>query len=301
MNMIQLIKINASFQFTFIVALLIFLPFIIWNLNNDLAFVRNQGSHIYRGGGITEFINLWLGLAIISGPLFFYYSIIRPFLNLKEWRKTSEPIQYFTVVTIVPLGYFLAHSLFSKFELNWPAPVFLSGVFLLSLQLNRNNMKTYYAQIIYSLILIMIITTQTFWPVLPLKGNADITNRYYTYSALQLELAEYLQQNPNLKQKQIMANNFQIPSIINFYLKPELEAGCLSIGYHETLYSFLYPDNKLKGQDFLFLTEGKKMPKWLYSYFENIKFLENFESKRGTHLISEYTLWWVENYRGKDL
>ena len=67
---------NVNYYGSFIVALLIFLPFIIWNLQNDLAFVRNQGSHIYRGGGIAEFIKLWLGLAIFSGPLFFYYSVI---------------------------------------------------------------------------------------------------------------------------------------------------------------------------------------------------------------------------------
>ena len=47
---------NVNYYGSFIVALLIFLPFIIWNLQNDLAFVRNQGSHIYRGGGISEFI-----------------------------------------------------------------------------------------------------------------------------------------------------------------------------------------------------------------------------------------------------
>ena len=284
---------------SFIVALLIFLPFIIWNLNNDLAFVRNQGSHIYREGGITEFINLWLGLAIISGPLFFYFSIIRPFLNLKEWRKTSEPIQYFTVVTIVPLGYFLAHSLFSKFELNWPAPVFLSGVFLLSLQLNRNNMKIYYAQIIYSLILIMIITTQTFWHVLPLKGNADITNRYYMYEGLTDTLGTYLENNPELKNTRIAANNFQIPSMINFYLDPALEATCLSIGYQETLYSFLYPNRGQKNNDFIFIKHGMGQPEFLINYFEKISPLKKFKIKRDDQTLSNFSLWYVKNYSGE--
>ena len=187
---------NVNYYGSFIVALLIFLPFIIWNFQNDLAFVRNQGSHIYRGGGIPEFLKLWLGLAIVSGPLFFYFSVIRPFANLKEWKNISESVKYFTIVTVVPLFYFLGHSLFSKFELNWPAPAFISGLFLLGLQKNKSSFKLYYFQIIYSLLLIMIITIQTFKPILPIKGDADVTNRYYMYEGFTDSLKTYIDENP---------------------------------------------------------------------------------------------------------
>ena len=174
---------NIHYYGSFTLAFLIFLPFIIWNFQNDFAFVRNQGSHIYRGGGIGHFINLWLGIAVISGPLFFYFSVIKPFINLKRWKNLSDSIQFFTIVTIVPLSYFLGHSLFSKFELNWPAPVFLSGLFLFALQIKNTQKRLYYAQIIYSLLLIFIITVQTFKPILPLKGDADICLLYTSDAA----------------------------------------------------------------------------------------------------------------------
>ena len=115
------------------------------------------------------------------------------------------------------------------------------------------------------------------------------------------ELAEYLEQHPDLKQKRILSNNFQIPSMINFYLKPKLEASCLSIGYHETLYSFLYPDEKLAGDDFLYLFEGKHFPEGLKPYFDNFTKLRQFDSRRNDKVLSEYTLWLVTNYRGKDI
>ena len=114
-------------------------------------------------------------------------------------------------------------------------------------------------------------------------------------------MGEYLDQNPDLKQKRILSNNFQIPSMINFYLKPELEAGCLSIGYHETLYSFLYPDNLLKGNDFLYLFEGTSFPEWLKPYFDDFTLLQQFESKRGSKQISEYSLYLVNHYHGKNI
>ena len=82
---------NIHYYGSFALAFLIFLPFIIWNFQNDFAFVRNQGSHIYRGGGIGHFINLWLGIAVISGPLFFYFSVFF-FFPYKQQKRKRNPI-----------------------------------------------------------------------------------------------------------------------------------------------------------------------------------------------------------------
>ena len=290
---------NIHYYGSFTLAFLIFLPFIIWNFQNDFAFVRNQGSHIYRGGGFGHFINLWLGLAVISGPLFFYFSVIKPFANLKSWKSSSDSIQFFTIVTIVPLSYFLGHSLFSKFELNWPAPVFLSGLFLLALQINNSQKRFYYAQIIYSLLLIFIITVQTFKPTLPVKGDADITNRYYMYDGFLKGLEKFLNENPELSNTRIATNNFQIPSMINFYLEPKLEATCLSIGYQQTLYSFLYPNITQKNDDFIFIKHGMGFPKFLESYFTEILPLKEFKVRRGDQILSNFSLWHVKDFSGE--
>ena len=290
---------NIHYYGSFTLAFLIFLPFIIWNFQNDFAFVRNQGSHIYRGGGFGHFINLWLGLAVISGPLFFYFSVIKPFANLKRWKSSSDSIQFFTIVTIVPLSYFLGHSLFSKFELNWPAPVFLSGLFLLALQINNSQKRFYYAQIIYSLLLIFIITVQTFKPILPFKGDADITNRYYMYDGFLNGLEKFLNENPELSNTRIATNNFQIPSMINFYLEPNLEATCLSIGYQQTLYSFLYPNITQKNDDFIFIKHGMGFPKFLESHFTEILPLKEFKVRRGDQILSNFSLWHVKDFSGE--
>jgi len=290
---------NIHYYGSFTLAFLIFLPFIIWNFQNDFAFVLNQGSHIYRGGGIGHFINLWLGIAVISGPLFFYFSVIKPFINLKRWKNLSDSIQFFTIVTIVPLSYFLGHSLFSKFELNWPAPVFISGLFLFALQIKNTQKRLYYAQIIYSLLLIFIITVQTFKPILPLKGDTDITNRYYMYDGLLNGLEKFLNENPELRNTRIATNNFQIPSMINFYLEPKLEATCLSIGYQKTLYSFLYPNITQKNDNFIFIKHGMGYPKFLDNYFSDILPLKEFKVQRANQILSNFSLWHVKNFSGE--
>ena len=183
--------------------------------------------------------------------------------------------------------------------MNWPAPVFLSGLFLLALQINNSQKRFYYAQIIYSLLLIFIITVQTFKPILPVKGDADITNRYYMYDGFLKGLEKFLNENPELSNTRIATNNFQIPSMINFYLEPKLEATCLSIGYQQTLYSFLYPNITQKNDDFIFIKHGMGFPKFLESYFTEILPLKEFKVRRGSQILSNFSLWHVKDFSGE--
>ena len=283
-------------------ALLVFIPFIIWNLQNDLAFVRYQGSHVTSSGSWSDFSGLWLGLLVTIGPVFFYYSVIKPFLLLKRLLSISPELTYFTIVTIIPTIYFLVHSVFSRMEVNWPAPIFSGGLFLFGILLGENwpvYRKRFIFQVGFSLVLILIVTVQTFWPFLPIKGKIDVTNRYHIYNAFPSELKAYLQAYPELQNKRLLADNYQIPSMINFYLNPSLEASALSINYHETLYSFLYQDGMFVGKDFLFLKRGKTFPKKFTPYFDDAILLQLFESKRLGQKVAGYSLWSVTNYRGK--
>ena len=292
---------NIHYYGSFIIAFLVFVPFIIWNIENNMAFVRYQGSHITRGGTINQFAELWLGLALLIGPLFFYSSVIRPLVNLRNWSVISIEMKYFTIVTGIPLGYFLFHSFFNRLELNWAAPVFFGGIFILGLQ-EYNSMKQkrrLYVQLFYSLFLILLITTQHYFTILPLKGKSDPTNRYFMYQNLLQDTKELFEKNPDLKKYRIAANKFQIPSMINFYLNPELEAICLSIGYHETLYSFLYDNKDLKGKDFIYIHNKEKFPKKLKPYFDSYELLKQTKMYRNESRVSKHSIWLVKNYSGK--
>ena len=281
--------------------LIFFIPFVVWNFQNDMAFVRYQGAHIVQRGGFNHFIELWLGVALLIGPLYFYYSVFKPIANLKNWKQISDEKKYFTLVTAVPLCYFMIHSLFSRFELNWVAPVFFGGLFLLGLELDsiKKLKKGFRIQIIYSLVLISLIMAQSFYPILPLKGKSDPTNRYYMYSNLIDDTKKMLNEQPDLAKLRIVSNEFQIPSMINFYLNPTMEAICLSIDYHETLYSFLYDQNSIKGEDFIYIHDKDVFPEKLKPYFDNYELILKSEESRNNSSVATYTLWLVKNYAGK--
>ena len=294
---------NVNFYRSLVLAFLIFMPFVVWNLQNDLAFVRYQGAHVSKAGSFSDFLGLWIGLLFAAGPIYFYYAVIHPIWVVRNYRAQSQQQLYFLSVTVAPLIYFIAQSLHSRMELNWLAPILSGGLFLFGLTIGENwtkYNKRFFFQISFSLLLIGLVTIQTFLPFLPVKGKNDVTNRYFIFSSFPDELKTYLEAHPELKNKRILANNFQIPSMVNFYLKPKLEASCLSIGYHETLYSFIHSDQDFKSKEFLFITRGNSVPASIKPYFSNLKILQQFQSIRDDNIVAKYSLWLATNYKGKE-
>tara|TARA_B100000614_G_scaffold207771_1_gene190294 strand:- start:175 stop:774 length:600 start_codon:yes stop_codon:yes gene_type:complete len=197
--------------------------------------------------------------------------------------------------------YFITQSIFSRLELNWVAPIFSGGLFLLGLEINSKKRitKNFKFQIGYSIILIFLIMVQTVYPILPLKGKADPTNRYFMYSNLINDTNRLLYEKPDLAKLRIVSNEFQIPSMINFYVNPAQEAICLSIDYHETLYSFLYKQRDLIGNDFIYIHDKKTFPDKLKTYFDGYELILNSEQFRNNSSVSIFSIWLVRNYTGK--
>ena len=140
---------------------------------------------------------------------------------------------------------------------------------------------------------------QTVHPVLPLKGKADPTNRYFMYSNLINDTKRLLYEKPDLAKLRIVSNEFQIPSMINFYVNPPQEAICLSIDYHETLYSFLYNQRDLVGNDFIYIHDKKAFPNKLKTYFDSYELILNSEQFRNDSSVSMFSIWLVKGYAGK--
>ena len=119
------------------------------------------------------------------------------------------------------------------------------------------------------------------------------------YSNLIDDTKKMFLHNPELSKLRIVSNEFQIPSIINFYLNPKNEAICLSIDYHETLYSFLYDQNDIKGDSFIYIHDKKDFPVKLKPYFDSYTQILFSEEYRNNAPIAKYSIWLVKNYSGK--
>jgi hypothetical protein len=171
---------------------------------------------------------------------------------------------------------------------------------MIDIDKHEQYLRAYYLQIIYSFVLISTIMIQTFYPLLTLNPKSDPTNRYYMYNTL-LQDTKKIIEKPDYHNYRVVSNNFQIPSMVNFYLRPNLESICLSIDYHETLYSFLYTNEDIKGEDFIFIYNKNYFPNNLKKYFSDHELIDTSIQYRNGEIINEYTIWLAKNYKGKEI
>ena len=255
---------TREFWISFVISLIVFSPFVIWNFNNDFAFVRYQGSHVFRKGDLGDFFDLWGAQIGLSFPVFFFIGMgygLRSIYNRVTRRESdSGALFYFSLLSIIPFLYFFPQSFFSKYEANWPAPIFIGLCFIFPIVVDLfwdRLHQLFYAQIGFTFVITGLLFLHLYHPFLPIDPKHDISNRYHLYQAFEGELKSAWAGHPEWHRYRVVGNNYQIPSMFNLYLKPEMEAVCLSIdGYHKTLYSFYYPDARLEGKDFIFILPG---------------------------------------------
>lgn len=291
---------------SFLLAALVYSPFIIWNLQNDFAFVKlATGSLLSRKGGIVRFLEFWLAQAGLFTPLLFGVGMFAVFRvawgRLRSGGEDDRKI-FLAMTSLVPMIYIVHKSFRNKLEANWGAFAFV-GLTLLAVMHFSERWDRRKTRIAYMLnfgfggVFIFLVGIQTLFPTIPLPSRADATRRYYRSSVFAGEFKEYYQ-NEMRKDVRIFGPNYQIPSMVNFYTEPELEAVCLSLGgYHATSFDFWYKDDTFIGQDFYFLSwrgPGKKVK----DRFDRVEFIRHFNAMRGTDRVSRYSLYFCENYRG---
>ena len=297
---------RKEYYLSFLIAALIFLPFIIWNLTHDMAFVRFKGTMAFRPGSFHAFVDVWAEQAAIYLPILFWFALVLPFRTVIariRHRDTSAQDMYFALVGVFPIVYFGVGSLFSEYYGNWVAPAFLGGLFLTAISFGRQWQK-YRAltvtHVVLSVVLLTVSIGQIYFDFLPIAPKADKTKRHYIYSAIPRELKGYLAQHPELGNVRIVGNDYQVASMVNLYANPAIEATGLSLcGYHDTMYTMIHPRQSLAGQRLLFLYPDEELPAGIRAHFTTVKKLQTFISHRHGREIYRLTLWDVANYDGR--
>jgi len=297
---------RKEYYLSFLIAALVFLPFIIWNLTHDMAFVRFKGTMAFRHGTFGTFISVWTEQAGIYLPILFWFALVLPFRTVIariRHRVTSAEDLYFALVGIFPIIYFGVGSIFSEYYGNWVAPAFLGGLFLTAISFGRQWEKyrsLTVMHVVLSIFLLTICIGQIYFDFLPISSTADKTKRYYIYSAISQEMKGYLEQHPELNYVRIVGNDYQTPSMVNFYANPMIEASGLSLGgYHDTMYTMIHPRNSLAGQRLLFLYQNEELPANIRAHFTTVRKLRTFISRRHGREVYRLTLWDVRNYDGR--
>lgn len=298
-----------EFYLSFIAAALVYLPFIIYNFQTDFTFIKYAlDRQLQKPGSINRTLDFWGAQIGLYSPLFFIlfcYLIIKTTLQFFN-KKETENNFYFAFISLIPFIYIVQKSFKNKLEANWALFMYAGGLFLVSYYISKNWNKKYIRNLFLSNILlcniaIFIIILQYFVPIIPIKG--DPTDRYYKYNAIRYDLKEYYNLNMD-KNIRMFALNYQIPSMINFYINPENEAVCLNWNtYHPTVFDFWYDDNNFIGDDLYYITTSPDT-NLASKYFGSIEYITNFQSYRkqingDKRYLDNYYIYLCRNYNGK--
>jgi 4-amino-4-deoxy-L-arabinose transferase-like glycosyltransferase len=295
------------FYVSFLIALAVVSPFIAWNFANDFAFLKFKGPMAFQPGSLADLGAFWaaqlgilfppLAVAVVSLPLIV---LANRFLRRRE---TAPDLVFFALAAALPLVFFLIGSLRTRYEAYWSIAFALPGILLVSVYVGADASRfrrTLAIQLVASAASIAAAILQVHTSLIPLGPKADVTRRYFKFSAFATDIRDFLASRPDLARYRILSNNYQIPSLLITYASPALTPTCLSIdGYHDTFYSKLVNDASLVGHDHLFLLEGDSFPDAYRKHFRSVEHLKTFTSRRRTEPIATFTLWFVRGYQGR--
>jgi len=297
---------KKEFYLSFLLAGVILLPFILWNFTHDFAFVRFKGGMAIRKGDFGDFLDVWAAQAALYSPIMCWFALVLPFRTLLAYLRTKQAAVeecYFALIAIVPILFFGIGSCFSRYYGNWVAPAFFGGLFLTAIIFGKQWARYRTPMIVhvaFSVALLGVLLAQLYFSFLPLSPKSDVTTPLYLYAIIPGEVKQYFAAHPELQDIRIVSNNYQVPSMVNMYLHPRLEAACLSLDdYHETLYSMLYPGKTLVNTPLLFLYKEDTFPAELRPYFASVEKRQTFLCRRRGKVAGMLTLWYVTGYRGR--
>ncbi|WP_297276456.1 glycosyltransferase family 39 protein [uncultured Brachyspira sp.] len=301
---------SKEFYIFGIIIFITYLPFVVYVFQTDFAPIIYIINRLDKIGSINRTLDFWGAQIGLYSPLFFIlfcYLIVKVFIDFFN-KKEIEKDFYFAFISLLPFIYILFKSFKNKLEANWGLFVYAGGLFLVSYYISKNWNKKYirnlfFANILFCNTAIFIIILQYFIPIIPIKG--DPTDRYYKYNVIRYDLKEYYNSYMD-KDIRIFGLNYQIPSMINFYIQPEKESVCLNWGtYHPTVFDFWYNDKDFISNDFYHISTSSDT-NLLYKYFDSIEYITNFQSYRkllnnNIRKLDNFYIFLCKNYKGRQM
>lgn len=192
------------------VALVVFLPVLIWNAQHDwvsLAFQYRHGADEGHGIQWSQWLGFVGGTFAVFSPILLTVALIGA---LRDLKQGSDSRRYLAVAFLVPLAFFVWKGLFRKVELNWvaiafPAATILAGAYLAERKLTRTATA--------GLLLALLLTAVVKFPLafgLPAKANPF--NRFYANRAAVEALLSLRRDGEPL-----LADHYTTASLLSFY------------------------------------------------------------------------------------
>ena len=195
-------------------ALLVFLPVLIWNAGQDWVSFRFQLNHGFAGpqslqpGTFLEYLGVQ---AVALGPLFFVFLLYLLGRYLPTMlRDEKQAFLLWPCLTV--LGFFAYAALFKRAEGNWAAPAYVSGIVLLARWLDQPRYRQLYkAGIVLGVVLVLLLKVPEAFGFLPAK--LVMKRQLLGYDAMFQRAGPYLAEG-----EMVLSADYKLASLAAYYL-----------------------------------------------------------------------------------
>ena len=125
---------SYSFYLSFVIIILINIPFVIHIFDTDYAPIYYILDRLEKPGSINRTLDFWIAQFILLTPLFFSLFIVLMIKYCISFFKKniSQRYFYFLFISLIPFLYIFQKSLKNKLEANWSIFIYIGLFFIIS-------------------------------------------------------------------------------------------------------------------------------------------------------------------------
>ena len=294
---------NKNLYIAMLIAMIIFLPNLIWNYNHEfVSFTHTKDiSHIdqelFHPDKLGEFLGSQFGMVgVIFFPILLYLIFFPKFKD--------DKFKLLHIFTTLFLGIITLQSFLAKAFANWAFPTYITGVILVCYYLIKNGkIKTLWLAIGTNIFLTIIIYHyHTFANILniELSKNNDPYNRVMGWSESANNISKVIK---NYKGVKLLFDERKAMAEFIYYLNPHPFDSVIwnPKNLYKNHYDLTTTMNNKKGQDFIFITKHDKKIDEIKKSFDKIQKLKTSKVKLYKDFIRTYHIYYLTNFKGYKL
>lgn len=294
------------------IAAIIFLPNILWNLNNGfVSFLHTKDNATGEGFSLNiltmlEFFGAQFG---VFGPVFFFVLLlaVAEFCIKKDSRSDSKKL--LLLMALPMLVIILSVSLLSRAHANWAAPSYVAAtIFVVHYLIEKNKVKWIKGSIIFHISLVVILLSIPSLNKVPgieftgsktdLKAGKikDPFKRLYGWDELGQGASILQNSYPDAA---ILTDSRKIHSELLYYMRPMPEniVKWNPSGKTGDHYELTTDINKAGTKNFILITKSQN-PESIFSYFESNLKIGNISVSPYEDYPIDYWAYYLKGFKG---
>lgn len=289
------------FYLTLLIALLIFLPNLLWNYNNGfISFVHlyeisQVEKKLFHFDKLFEFLGAQFG---VFGPISFAL-LLYAFAVVKKQYKDDNFMMFFwfsfVFLAVISLQAFLARAF-----ANWAAPTYVAGSILVASLLIQKN-RTKLLQWAISINILLMVLMYHYEPIMKLAGvelqkKNDPFVRIKGWKEFGKKITKVYEHYPN---HLLLANSRKEVSELIYYVYPH-PFNTKIFNPHKRMQNYYHQTQDLnndRGKNFIYISRYKSI-KNMSKYFEEIDYIKQIKIPIHKNFSREYHIFELKNFKG---